>query len=120
MEFSLCDRDPAPGQRSQSKFRSHLRRRAPGLPALTTDSLDSLAVLTVVHWRLGHKLPQDGRADSFPRGKPIRNTIERAWKFLLMNIDRKLPRIALVDDHPAVLHHTVNLLSPDFDIVIAA
>lgn len=37
---------------------------------------------------------------------------------LVMN-DRKLPRIALVDDHPAVLDQTVNLLSDDFDIVLA-
>ena len=33
--------------------------------------------------------------------------------------DRKLPRIALVDDHPAVLEQTVHLLSGDFEIVLA-
>jgi DNA-binding NarL/FixJ family response regulator len=38
--------------------------------------------------------------------------------YLVMS-DRKLPRIALVDDHPAVLDQTVNLLSQDFDIVLA-
>ena len=38
--------------------------------------------------------------------------------YVVMN-DRKLPRIALVDDHPAVLEQTVNLLSSDFDVVLA-
>jgi DNA-binding NarL/FixJ family response regulator len=38
---------------------------------------------------------------------------------LLRSTDRKLPRIALVDDHPAMLDQTVELLSADFEIVLA-
>ncbi len=40
------------------------------------------------------------------------------WEHVLTT-DRKLPRIALVDDHPAVLDQTANLLSADFEIVLA-
>jgi DNA-binding NarL/FixJ family response regulator len=34
-----------------------------------------------------------------------------------MNIPGKRPRIILVDDHPAVLHQTIDLLAGEFEIV---
>jgi DNA-binding NarL/FixJ family response regulator len=36
-----------------------------------------------------------------------------------MSTESKLPRIVLVDDHPAVLHQAVELLSGEFDVVSA-
>src|SRR3954468_14403326 len=38
---------------------------------------------------------------------------------LAMSTQTKLPRIVLVDDHPAVLDQTIELLSSEFEIVAA-
>jgi DNA-binding NarL/FixJ family response regulator len=38
---------------------------------------------------------------------------------MVMSAESKLPRIVLVDDHPAVLHQTVELLTRQFEIVAA-
>lgn len=36
-----------------------------------------------------------------------------------MNVDTRRPRVVLVDDHPAVLRQTIQLLSSEFEVVDA-